>query len=763
MSVTSTLRFSIVGDNTSAVSAMRGVSREAEKSTSRVKSQFKDLAKVGFAAALGGGLVEFGKASVNAASDLNETLSKSRVIFGDNAAAMEKWGSTASTSLGLSQQAALESAASFGDMFSQIGITQDAAAGMSKQVVQMAADFGSFNNLPTAEVLDMIAGGFRGEFDSLQRVIPNINAARVETEALSLAHKKNAKELTAAEKAQAVMNILQKDGKRAMGDFARTADGNANSTKILAAKVEDLQAKMGQMLLPAINGVVHITADYLVPALGTASQFAQQHATQIKILAGVVLSLWAAYRGFKLIQGAVGAISHATKAYQQWVAQLSYGGRAQRAASSGLQSVSGSAARVAGSLAVVGAAVAVGTMYWQQHQQQVAAAKQAVADMTQALEQDNGALGENTRALLAQKLASMDVFDAAQKVGLSIETVTAAAEGNEEAMRAVARATDGNFEAIQKVLDPIAAQNQALVKAKRNLDQTATATGGASRKQGEFTVASRGTTRVVQDQNKSLDALNKALNETSGKAIDAKQAELRLKDAFGDLSNKVKENGTTLSENTTEGRANKSMLLDLIQQVNSHAAAVGQQTGSANKAAVALDRDEKAMRAAAVAAGFNAREVNALIRKYAAVPRDVRTTVRANTGPAKAAIDDLRRYYQSLAHITLAVNTPQGRRNATALFDIRSNAQGTGFFDGVFTRINELGQEVARLPDGSVVFPGAQAASMFGGGGGGATVVNIHLTGVAVGTAEQIGRVLVGALEQAGHSGVRMNISKAIV
>lgn len=203
------------------------------------------------AAVLAGGALKAGFDDLtNLASDFNETASMAKVIFGAQAGAIDKWASGAATNLGLSKSAALDAAASFGDMFRQIGFTGDASAKMSTKVVQAAADLGSFKNLPTADVAEKIEAAFRGEYDSLQAVIPNINAARVEHEALAITSKKASKELTAQDKATAVLAIVQKDGARAMGDFARTSSGAANATKIQTARLEDLKTQAGQALLP---------------------------------------------------------------------------------------------------------------------------------------------------------------------------------------------------------------------------------------------------------------------------------------------------------------------------------------------------------------------------------------------------------------------------------------------------------------------------------------------------------------------------------
>lgn len=190
------------------------------------------------------------KSVTGAASDLNETVNKAKVIFGDNYAAMDVWSSGAATSLGMSKQAALEASAGFGNMFTQLGFTGEAAAQMSQDVIQMATDMGSFNNLPTAEVADMISAAFRGEYDSLQRLVPTINAAAVEQEAMAMTGKKNAKELTQQEKAAATMALVTKGAAVAMGDFEKTADGMANKSKINAARVEELKAAFGGLMGP---------------------------------------------------------------------------------------------------------------------------------------------------------------------------------------------------------------------------------------------------------------------------------------------------------------------------------------------------------------------------------------------------------------------------------------------------------------------------------------------------------------------------------
>lgn len=238
---------------------------------------------------------EFFTGSITGASDLNETLSKSQAIFGANSSAIEAFGNNAARNVGLSKEAAIAAAAGFGDMFLQLGFVEDQAAAMSQQVVIAAADLGSFSNLETADVADRISAAFRGEYDSLQAVIPTISAARVESEALAATGKTAASELTAQEKATAVLAIVQKDGARAMGDFARTSDGAANQQKILTASMEDQQAKLGGLLLPAWTGFLGFLNDGVIPAISSVIDWMGENGDTMLGLAIVVGGAATAY------------------------------------------------------------------------------------------------------------------------------------------------------------------------------------------------------------------------------------------------------------------------------------------------------------------------------------------------------------------------------------------------------------------------------------------------------------------------------------
>lgn len=85
---------------------------------------------------------------INAASDVNEAMNKVQVVFGASADSVTEFAKTAATGLGQSQVTALGALGTFGNLFVSMGMTTDAAAGMSKETVQLASITGIVQQHP---------------------------------------------------------------------------------------------------------------------------------------------------------------------------------------------------------------------------------------------------------------------------------------------------------------------------------------------------------------------------------------------------------------------------------------------------------------------------------------------------------------------------------------------------------------------------------------------------------------------------------------
>lgn len=245
---------------------LRNLGTETGKAREHVGGLTGMMQKLGVTGGIGnalGGIVAFEtvKKIVGGASDLNETISKSQQVFKGSANSILQWSSTSATSMGLSQRAALDGASSFQNLFSQIGLSGDASVKMSKSLVGLASDFASFHNAAPEEVMDALLSATRGEYDALQRFVPTVNAAAIQTRALADSGKSSADALTDAEKATALYEIVTEGAGAATGDFARTSNSAANEQRVFLAELENTAASVGNAVLPAYQGLLGVVND----------------------------------------------------------------------------------------------------------------------------------------------------------------------------------------------------------------------------------------------------------------------------------------------------------------------------------------------------------------------------------------------------------------------------------------------------------------------------------------------------------------------
>lgn len=228
---------------------------EVERGASKGSDAMKKVAQFLAAGAIAKGI----KDSISAASDLNETVSKTGQVFGQDALpAMQKFADGAATGLGLSKRAALDAADSFGLLLKNLGFSADATQEQSIKLTQLAGDFASFFNTRPEDAVTAIAAAFRGETEPIRQFGIFMDDARLKTEALNLGLYSGKGNLDNYAKGQAALQIILQQSTDAQGDFARTAGGAANQQRILAAEAENAKAKIGQGLLPIYTAVLQV-------------------------------------------------------------------------------------------------------------------------------------------------------------------------------------------------------------------------------------------------------------------------------------------------------------------------------------------------------------------------------------------------------------------------------------------------------------------------------------------------------------------------
>ncbi|MGK4583487.1 phage tail tape measure protein [Kitasatospora sp. HPMI-4] len=331
-------------------------------------------------------------------------------------------------------------------------------------------------------------------------------------------------------------------------------------------------------------------------------------------------------------------------------------------------------------------------------------AKADVQDLTEAVKADSGAVSDNVRTLVAQKLQQSGALDTARKYGLSLAMVTDAALGNKTALEQVNRAlqdtathqevtTRAQFESgrsttalnsdaakLQKTLKGTSGDLQDAVQAYKNQQE---ATGGAADANKKLGGTVKTTTEDLKDQETAVKQLTDALDMLNGANIDSAQSAIRYQASLADLTSAVKDNGVHLDITSEKGRKVKQAVLDAADAAMKHAEAVTKQQNSIDAGNVALAQDVDALKKTMQQAGFTQTQIEALTAAYAQIPESKRTEV---TDPgALQTIADLRDIRQKVEDVPPGKSINVRAPTAAAIQDLEA-----------------IGYKVESLPDGRV-------------------------------------------------------------
>jgi len=193
------------------------------------------LAFAAVAAAAGAFAIKIGVDAVKAASDLNETVSKVGVLFGDGASEISKFAATAATKLGQTKQQALDAAATFATFGKAAGLSGQNLVDFSTGFTSLASDLASFNNTSPEQAINAIGSALRGEAEPLRAYGVLLDDASLRQAALELGITNTTKNaLTPQQKVLAAQKLIYEQTGAAQGDFERTSDGLANLKLIMA-------------------------------------------------------------------------------------------------------------------------------------------------------------------------------------------------------------------------------------------------------------------------------------------------------------------------------------------------------------------------------------------------------------------------------------------------------------------------------------------------------------------------------------------------
>lgn len=202
-------------------------------------------------------IVGAGVAGANLASDFEETANKAEATFGAMGDTIHEWAKSSDTDFAMSKTQFENSVTTFGSLSQDIlkmGNQQSAEYG--KMLTARATDISSYYNMTTEESSNLVMQLFSGETDGWKNLGITINDTTMAEYAHTQGIKKKISEMTLQEKTQLRINMALEKTKRAEDDFKNTSEGNANTTKIFTASIQNLGIAFGKHVLPAITPMI---------------------------------------------------------------------------------------------------------------------------------------------------------------------------------------------------------------------------------------------------------------------------------------------------------------------------------------------------------------------------------------------------------------------------------------------------------------------------------------------------------------------------
>ena len=239
-------------------SQVNNTQKSVDKSTKKISGGFSKLTKAVSLTAITVGLYKFGKAAVNAASDLQEVQNVVDVAFGDMSAEVDEFAKNASSKFGLSELQAKQFASTFMAMSNGMGIAAETGKAMSLTLTQLAGDMASFYNVSQDVADTALNSVFTGETETLKKFGVVMTEANLSAYAMSKGITKAYSDMTQAEKVILRYSFVLNTTKNAQGDYARTCNNWANQVRLLKNQFSDLLAIIGGAFMKVLTPVIQL-------------------------------------------------------------------------------------------------------------------------------------------------------------------------------------------------------------------------------------------------------------------------------------------------------------------------------------------------------------------------------------------------------------------------------------------------------------------------------------------------------------------------
>ena len=254
------------------LASARKAKQELDSLHGKMKGAFSKIGGVAKGAAIamagaGAGVVAFGVKAVKSASDLQQSVGAIDAVFKGNASQMHAWANTAAKDVGLTKNEFNELGTLIGSQLKNGGTAMEELAPKTNKLISLGADLSSMYGGTTREAVEALSSALKGERDPIEKYGVTLKQAQIDAEAASLGFEKVGGSLSAEANQAATLSLIMKQTADAHGNFARESDTLAHQQQVLSAQFDNIKAKIGMAVLPAVSKILQLVADKGMPII----------------------------------------------------------------------------------------------------------------------------------------------------------------------------------------------------------------------------------------------------------------------------------------------------------------------------------------------------------------------------------------------------------------------------------------------------------------------------------------------------------------
>ena len=248
------------GSASKATKAINDVKNAADNSQVSL-TQFGDVVKkvLGFAGITlsAAGLISYGKAAIDAASELEQMEEKFEAVFLELSDEADEWAGNLADSIGRSKNSIKTYLADQQNLLVGFGMERDAAMELSEEMTSAAINIASFNNIDDDTAVNAMSKALMGQTESAKTLGAVLNDNTIAMAMADLGYQQSFSDLDEATKMQVRFHsiVMQspdafREENGVIGDAALSMDTYESRLRQFNATMTDIKTNIGKFILP---------------------------------------------------------------------------------------------------------------------------------------------------------------------------------------------------------------------------------------------------------------------------------------------------------------------------------------------------------------------------------------------------------------------------------------------------------------------------------------------------------------------------------